>query len=77
MLLRCGLALPGSALRGEDELPSADDLAARRSEEGFFERCSDALLEADASSRNPSLRWAVYRVPLPQMLDANSIRYAP
>ena len=26
---------------------------------------------------NPSLRWAVYRVPLPQMLDANSIRYAP
>ena len=26
---------------------------------------------------NPSLRWAVYRVPLPQMLDANSIRCAP
>ena len=26
---------------------------------------------------NPSLRWAVYRVPLPQMLDANSIRHAP
>jgi hypothetical protein len=26
---------------------------------------------------NPSLRWAVYRVPLPQMLDANSIKYAP
>ena len=26
---------------------------------------------------NPSLRWAVYRVPLTQMLDANSIKYAP
>ena len=25
---------------------------------------------------NPSLRWAVYRVPLTQMLDANSIKYA-
>ena len=26
---------------------------------------------------NPSLRWAVYRVPLTQMLDANGIKYNP